>query len=191
MKTYKGIQFLIIAIFILLSTSACTLVEDVLGAPTLPPTITMPALLPTEDVLQVTPVVPEATATMCIAAQPAPTSTATLENGMLRQWAAAAEASSEQSKDQSTAEQAVGQPDIQLTDGKCSDSPNAWAPASSESQAWIELNYEIPVFPSEVRVILTNAPGSVFPGGGKGPGWHFPHHLSEGSRKPGQRYLSL
>lgn len=163
MKSYKGLKLLIIAVFVLFSTSACSLVTDVLGAPTLPPTITMPALLPTEQVIQLqsTPTLAEPTISIDAAAQPALQPTAAVEEGVLRQWAAGADASSELSKEQSAAKQAIGQPDTRNVDGLCSNSPDAWAPAGSESDEWIQLSYEVPVFPTEIRIIQTNAPGQV------------------------------
>jgi hypothetical protein len=80
------------------------------------------------------------------------------DDGRLRQWAAAAKASSEYTADACAAKQAAGKPDTK----EAGDKPTAWAPAAQDAGIeWIELTYEVAVRPARVRIHETCGPGTV------------------------------
>ena len=78
-------------------------------------------------------------------------------NGMLRQWAESAAASSEYAEEGWSARQATGEPNV----GACQDDVFAWASLSSNTVEWIELTYETAVIPYEVTVVQTYNPSQV------------------------------
>ena len=75
----------------------------------------------------------------------------------IEQWAFYATASSEYGDFDWTAIQATGEPDTP----ECGDIVTAWASADSSSVEWLELEYAIPVYPSQVNIIQTNSPDQV------------------------------
>ena len=75
----------------------------------------------------------------------------------LMQWASAATASSEFAPDMWSAAQATGVPNV----GNCDEEANSWASASSNGTDWLELTYDKPVRPSEIRIHEVWAPGSI------------------------------
>ncbi|MBI4563473.1 MAG: hypothetical protein HY716_02105 [Planctomycetes bacterium] len=80
------------------------------------------------------------------------------DDGLCRQWAAHAEASSEYGKNNWSARQVCGEPNTPTA----GDHPTAW---TTKQQAaglqWIELTYELPVRPVAVRIHETYNPGAV------------------------------
>jgi len=70
-------------------------------------------------------------------------------DGMLRQWASSAVASSEYGSQDWSATQATGAPDVE----ECGDNPLAWASVSATSVEWLELTYDVPVIPYEITII--------------------------------------
>jgi hypothetical protein len=77
--------------------------------------------------------------------------------GELQQWAIAAEASSEFSVPEWSADQALGQPDSP----GCGDYQFAWASAGSDSIETLILDYETPVVPLEIIVHQSFNPDQV------------------------------
>lgn len=95
-------------------------------------------------------------------AAPSPTSTpentATPDIPLFSQWAAAAEATTEDYDNGQTAYAATGEPDTP----QCGSSVTAWRPGSSDYPAQLTLYYyEAPVIPSEVRIVFSNHPSQV------------------------------
>jgi hypothetical protein len=76
--------------------------------------------------------------------------------GFLMQWASAATASSEYESDSWSAAQATGAPNVAL----CDDEASAWASAGPNLD-WLELQYQTPVRPLELRIYEVWAPGSI------------------------------
>ena len=80
------------------------------------------------------------------------------EDGRLHQWACDATASSQYSDPDWGAKQATGKPDTM----QGGDIRTAWAPATQDGGAeWLELTYETPVRPMQVRIRETYNPGAV------------------------------
>jgi len=86
-----------------------------------------------------------------------PESNFVMEDGLLRQWASEARASSQYSDSSWAAFQATGAPNVD----ECSDSGKAWASAASNSKEWIELTYEVPVYPTEITIYMSYNPSQV------------------------------
>lgn len=76
--------------------------------------------------------------------------------GFLMQWASAATASSEYESDRWSASQAIGPPNV----SSCDDEASAWASAGPGLD-WLELQYQTPVRPQEIRIYEVWAPGSI------------------------------
>lgn len=77
---------------------------------------------------------------------------------VLRQWAAAATASSEYGSDSWSATRATGEPDVHTY----ADDTDAWTPETSEGgDEWLELTYEHPVVPREVGIVESYGSGAV------------------------------
>ncbi|MBI4563754.1 MAG: hypothetical protein HY716_03555 [Planctomycetes bacterium] len=80
------------------------------------------------------------------------------EDGLYRQWANHARASSEYSAEGWSARQACGAPNTPTA----GDQPTAWASLDPNGGLqWIELSYELPVQPVGVRIHQTHNPGAV------------------------------
>jgi hypothetical protein len=75
----------------------------------------------------------------------------------IEQWAFFATASSEYGDFDWAAIQATGEPDT----FECGDIATAWASAGNSSVEWLELEYALPVRPSEVNIIQTHSPDQV------------------------------
>lgn len=75
----------------------------------------------------------------------------------VRQWASSATASSEYGNPDWAASQATGEPNTTV----CGDFSTAWASAESYSVDWIELNYDVPVTPTQVNIYQTQNPSQV------------------------------
>ncbi len=75
----------------------------------------------------------------------------------LMQWATDATASSEFESDLWSAAQATGAPNV----GNCDEESNSWASVYSNGVDWLELTYDEPVLPSEIRIHEVWAPGSI------------------------------
>ena len=88
---------------------------------------------------------------------PSATATAPASGGELRQWAISAVASSEYGTSDWAAGQATGSPDTLA----CGDQQTAWASSSSDTVDWIELQYGVPVSPSQVNILETYYPDQV------------------------------
>jgi hypothetical protein len=84
--------------------------------------------------------------------------TATAATGSLRQWATAAQASSQYGDTSWSAQHATGAPDAP-TD--CGDETLAWASASNSGQDNLTLAYTTPVVPVAVNIYEQDAPGSI------------------------------
>jgi hypothetical protein len=84
--------------------------------------------------------------------------TATAATGSLRQWAAAAQASSQYGDTNYAATHATGAPDGP-TD--CSDNGAAWASAGNASQDNIQLVYTTTVVPVAINIYENNKPGAI------------------------------
>lgn len=79
------------------------------------------------------------------------------EGELVRQWASFAYASSEYNSPDYGAMQATGAPNTT----ECGDQPTAWASLSSSTLEWIELDYDIPVYPTEINIIQSYSPDQV------------------------------
>ncbi len=75
----------------------------------------------------------------------------------IRQWAFEAEASSEYANPDWAATQVTGEPDTE----RCGDYQTAWATASSDSIAWIEVRFPVAVHVTLVNVIESFNPNQV------------------------------
>lgn len=75
----------------------------------------------------------------------------------ISQWATGAAASSEYSDTGWSTQQATGAPD---TPG-CGDYASAWAASGSDTVEWIELEYDVPVWPVAVNILQTYNPNQV------------------------------
>jgi len=75
----------------------------------------------------------------------------------IRQWAAAAESSSEYAQPEWAAIQATGAPDTR----RCGDYQTAWASASSDSIVWLEVKFALPVYVTAVNIIQSFNPDQV------------------------------
>jgi hypothetical protein len=80
-----------------------------------------------------------------------------VQSGTVRQWAIAAEASSNYDNPEWAAIQATGAPDT----ARCGDIQTAWASASSDDVDWLELEYAEPVYASAVNIYQTFNPNQV------------------------------
>jgi hypothetical protein len=76
---------------------------------------------------------------------------------IVRQWATAAEATSQYGDDSWSAMQATGAPDTE----ECGDIPSAWASASSTGEDVLLLTYDDAVVPTEVLIHQTYNPGAI------------------------------
>jgi hypothetical protein len=77
--------------------------------------------------------------------------------GEIRQWATSATASSEYGRHSRTASEATGAPDTFT----CGEMNTAWQSEGSDTVEWIELRYDVPVYPTEVNVVQSNLPSDV------------------------------
>ncbi len=77
--------------------------------------------------------------------------------GAIRQWAISAEASSSYADPEWAAEQATGEPNTE----RCGDYQSAWAPSGSDSEEWLELQFETPVFVTGVNIVQTFNPSQI------------------------------
>jgi sugar lactone lactonase YvrE len=124
----------------------------------------------------VPPTPPEPTATTESATPPEPTLTPAAElgeevlteevqagegevgaGGEIRQWASSAAASSEYGDTKWSASQATGAPDTP----DCGDSVMAWTASSQDTVEWLELGYDVAVYPAQVNIIQSNTPDQV------------------------------
>ena len=84
--------------------------------------------------------------------------TAAAANGSLRQWAAAAQASSQYGDLDWAATQATGAPN---SSADCGDNKTAWASANNDGHDNLEVVYTTAVVPVAINIYETNAPGSI------------------------------
>jgi len=75
----------------------------------------------------------------------------------VRQWAIEAVASSEYANPEWAAIQAIGRND---TD-RCGDYQSAWATAGSDSEAWLEVKFQTPVYVTGVKIFQSFNPNQV------------------------------
>lgn len=164
MKVYNFRIYLILSI-LLLASIACSTFTGIVNPPTAThlPTLTNTAMLLSATIVQptdtATPSPPTQTPTRTTTTTPFHTSTP--DDAEISQWAEWASASSEYSPTGWSADAALGEPDTDITDSACSDEPSAWASADSDTMEWLELRYETPVIPLEVRIIQTYGPDQV------------------------------
>ncbi len=78
------------------------------------------------------------------------------EGGYLRQWAIAATASSSYGEDYGP-DGVTGPPDVE----GCKDSKDAWASATPDTVETLEVEYETPVFATQVNIYQNHQPGFV------------------------------
>ncbi|PKO14324.1 MAG: hypothetical protein CVU39_14905 [Chloroflexi bacterium HGW-Chloroflexi-10] len=76
---------------------------------------------------------------------------------LVRQWAVAAQASSQYGDDSWAASQATGEPDVD----ECGDNILAWASVRPNSLEWINLDYATPVVPTEINIYQSYNPSQV------------------------------
>lgn len=72
-------------------------------------------------------------------------------------WASSAVASSEYGNPQWAASQATGEPDT----FECGDMDTAWASLTSDTEEWLELTYDVPVWASNVNIVQSYHPNQV------------------------------
>jgi hypothetical protein len=84
--------------------------------------------------------------------------TATAATGAVREWAAAATASSQYGDQGYAATQATGAPN---STPDCSDQNTAWASNDRNGVDWLELTYTATVVPVSVNIYENNAPGAI------------------------------
>ncbi len=77
--------------------------------------------------------------------------------GQVRQWAVSAEVSSSYAEPEWGAEQIAGPPNTT----HCGDFQSAWAASSSDSQEWLEVQFEIPVYVTAVNIVQTFNPNQI------------------------------
>ena len=143
MNTKNGSKIWSILILILPVLLACSLFSQVAQPTEAPPALGEPvqAIQPAEI----------ATAP----AQPAPT---TASGGApIRQWASAAEASTEYGNPDWNAGQATGAPNTL----ECGDLETAWAASGRDTKEWINVYFATPVYPTEIRIMQTYNPDQV------------------------------
>ena len=75
----------------------------------------------------------------------------------LIQWANSASASTEYETGSWAAAQATGTPNVFT----CNDEWRAWASVDATGEDWLELEYDQPVRPTEIRIYEVWAPGSI------------------------------
>ncbi len=75
----------------------------------------------------------------------------------LSQWASSASASSEYGEDSWSAAQALGAPDTT----ECGDFTTAWASYYYDGVDWLDVGFEIPVVPTQIKIYETYNPGSI------------------------------
>jgi hypothetical protein len=81
----------------------------------------------------------------------------TESGGEVSQWATGAAASSEYGNPSWAAIQATGAPDT----AECGDSATAWASLSSDTEEWIELTYDTPVYATAINIYQSYNPDQV------------------------------
>ena len=74
----------------------------------------------------------------------------------LRQWADSATASSEYTKTDWSASQATGAPDAE-----CGDDVRGWASANLSGKEWLELEYAVPVVPTQINIHQNDNPSQI------------------------------
>lgn len=143
MKTIYKALTLIVMLVILTACSAGS------SDPTPIPVTQAPATaLPATEAVAATPTV-FIKPTKSVSAQPA--------DGLLRQWASTAEASTEYDTVSYSASQATGAPNVDI----CSDNELAWASESPEGVDWITLTYDQPVTVKEINIHHSFSPSQV------------------------------
>ena len=80
-----------------------------------------------------------------------------VEMVQVNQWASSAVASSEFSNPSWAAFQATGERDT----WECGDFGTAWAAESSDTVEWLELSYDVPVYPTRVFIHQTYSPDQI------------------------------
>ena len=98
--------------------------------------------------------------TVVVAASEGVTAQATVRvepAGFLMQWARSATASSQYASDLWAPAQATGTPNV----FQCDDEALAWASLDGNTVEWLELHYDQPVRPTEIRIHEVWAPGSI------------------------------
>ncbi len=75
----------------------------------------------------------------------------------LIQWASSASASTQYETDRWAAAQAIGTPNVFT----CNDEWRSWASVEPNGEDWLELKYDHPVRPTEIRIYEVWAPGSI------------------------------
>jgi len=76
---------------------------------------------------------------------------------MVQQWATGAIASSEYGSPNWSAEQATGEPNTP----ECGDYTSAWAASDPDTEEWIELTYDTPVYATQINIYESYNPDQV------------------------------
>ncbi len=79
-------------------------------------------------------------------------------SGLVKQWAYKARASSEYSDTLWSANQATGE----SLANTCGDAPTAWSSKTATKREWLELRFEKPVYPTQIRIRESNNPGKIY-----------------------------
>jgi hypothetical protein len=87
----------------------------------------------------------------------APLATPVSGPGTDRQWATGATASSEYGTSGWSAQQATGEPDV----SGCTDDVNAWASDDPDTEEWLELTYDYPMYVTQINIYETYSPNQV------------------------------
>jgi hypothetical protein len=119
---------------------ACSLFSQAVQPAQVPPAQALPTQLPSS-----------------VAPQSLPTTIPGQAPKSIRQWASEAEASSEWGTSDWAAGQATGAPN---TLG-CGDVGTAWAASGQDSVEWINLYFQVPVYPAEIAIHQTYNPDQV------------------------------
>jgi hypothetical protein len=76
----------------------------------------------------------------------------------IQQWAYKARASSDYSNNLWSSMQATGEPNT----ASCGDHPTAWASKTATGKEWLEVMFQKPVIPAQIRIRQTNNPGHIY-----------------------------
>ena len=86
-----------------------------------------------------------------------PPEVVSVQGQQIRQWAIEAEANSEFSGDEWSADEATGAPDTR----RCGDYQTAWSSAGSDAEVWLEVKFSLPVYVTAVNIIQSFNPDQV------------------------------
>jgi hypothetical protein len=79
------------------------------------------------------------------------------DEGVIRQWATSAEATSQYGDPQWSADQATGEPDTEI----CDDETTAWASSTPNGVDSLSVYFDQPVTPTQINIYQTYNPGAI------------------------------